>query len=68
MKTPLYTGDSAELTEFKTGWWGLKHHQKGGCTYLRFYRSRQEAEAALAYLQSNGTLPPYPEEEEDVGF
>ena len=68
MQQTLYTGDIAELAEFKTGWWGLKHHQKGGCTYLRFYRSRAEAEAALAYLAANGTLPPYPEEEEDVGF
>lgn len=62
---PLADGGRAELQELQTRWWGLKHHQKGGSTYLGFYHSRKEAEAALAYLAINGTLPPYPDEEDD---
>lgn len=61
----LYTGDSAELEELKTGWWLLKHHQKNSCTLLRFYPTREAGEAALAYLAANGTLPPFPEDSDD---
>ena len=66
----LYTGDSAELEELKTGWWLLKHHQKNSCTLLRFYPTREAGEAALAYLEANGTLPPHPEDapEDDIPY
>lgn len=61
----LYTGDSAELVQTKAGIWLLKHHQKNSCTLLRFFRTREEASAALAYLATNGTLPPFPEDSDD---
>lgn len=66
----LYTGDSAELEEIKTGWWLLKHHQKNSCTLLRFYPTREAGEAALAYLTTNGTLPPFPDDdpEDDIPY
>ena len=65
MKKSLYTGDRAELLQTKAGTWLLKHHQKGGCTLLRFFRTKEEADAALAYLTTNGVLPPYPEDSDD---
>ena len=63
--TPIFTGDTAELEELKTGWYLLKHHHQNGCTTGRFFHSREEAEAALAYLTTNGTMPPFPEEDEN---
>lgn len=68
---PLYTGDSAELKECKTGWWVLKYHRKDSCSFLfRFFRTREEASAALAYLATNGVLPPFPEDdpEDDIPY
>ena len=61
----LYTGDSAELVQTKAGIWLLKHHQKTSCTLLRFCQSKKEADAALAYLAANGSLPPFPEDSAD---
>lgn len=63
----LFTGDRAELVQTKAGTWLLKEHQKGGCSLLRFFRSREEADAALAYLVRDGVLPPFPEEEDEEG-
>lgn len=71
MKTPkiipLADGGRAELAESKDArWWSLRHIAPGNCfRHLRFYHSREEAEAALAYLATNGTLPPYPDEDDD---
>lgn len=65
MKKPLYTGDTAELEELKSGWYLLKCHHQNGCTTGRFFPTRVEAEAALAYLTTNGIMPPFPEEEDD---
>ncbi len=67
----LYTGDSAELVQTKAGTWLLKHHKKGSCSFLfRFFPSKEEAEAALAYLATNGVLPPFPEDdpEDDIPY
>lgn len=58
----LYTGDSAELVQTRAGIWLLKHHQKNSCTLLRFCQSKEEADAALAYLVANGVLPPFHED------
>ena len=63
--TPLFTGDTAELEELKSGWYLLKCHHQNGCTTGRFYPTRGAAEAALAYLTTNGIMPPFPEEDEN---
>lgn len=71
MKTPkiipLADGGRAELAESKDArWWSLRHIAPGNSfAYLRIYRTREEAETALAYLATNGTLPPYPDEDDD---
>ena len=64
---PLADGGRAELAENKDArWWSLRHILPGSSfAPLRIYRTREEAEAALAYLQINLTLPPYPDEEDD---
>lgn len=64
---PLADGGRAELAESKDArWWSLRHIAPGNSfRHLRFYHSRQEAETALAYLQINLTLPPYPDEDDD---
>lgn len=61
----LYTGDTAELIELKGSLFLLKHHQKNGTTYARFLQGREAADAALAYLIQNGTLPPFPDDDPD---
>lgn len=66
--TTLYTGDTAELEELKSGWYLLKCHHQNGCTTGRFYPTREEAEAALAYLTTNGIMPPFPEEDDDIPY
>ena len=62
---PIYTGDTAELEELKSGWYLLKHHHQNGCTTGRFFPTRESAEAALTYLTTNGIMPPFPEEDEN---
>ena len=64
---PLADGGRAKLAVTKDArWWSLRHIlPSSGFAPLRIYRTREEAEAALAYLATNGTLPPYPDEDDD---